>query len=789
MKKKNSIPKTISQSIPYECVYPNGIIEITPGVFSKSYQIGSINFQTATDAEQWKIAQAYSDFIGSFDKDVSVELTMYNKTIDIDKFKQDVLLPMQDDDLNEFREEYNDMLLEKITSSKNNLQTITILTIILPEQSIKEASEKFLELDNTVCDNMAQLTKTDCPVLTTIERLEILNQIYNPKDDHPLYQKAMIQGHEVESFTLENCAKQGITTKDVIAPSGLCFKDDHFLLGDIIGKVYYVSNFPTWIKGNLLSQFMSISGNMLLSVYFNATSQDKAFKMIKQQTTNIRSGIITRQRQSSTTTDTSIVAPDLSDAMKETDALKESMTHDNARLFTTTLVFTLFAQTDMEMHNLENNLMMIANKNMLTVRPLTYQQEQGFNTSLPLGNKMLTISRLMTTESVASLNPFSVKEVHQKKGRYYGLNAYSKNMILYDRTQGMNPCGCILGMPGAGKSFASKREIIDVLLGTEDAVYILDPEREYKAIADAFDGTVIKISNGSNVHINPFDLNMENSGDDGDPIKVKVNFIETICEIAIGGRFGLSPIERTIIGRCVEILYKDHVRYLQESGKLMDPEKAPTMIDFYNVLKMQPEPEAANIALGLERFATGSYDTFSYRSNININNRLVVYDIKEIGTGLKELGLHIALDNIWNKMIENKENGKRTWVYIDEFYLLMNKETSANYIAEIWKRARKWNGIPTAITQNVEDMLKSDQARTVINNSNFIILLKQSGINQVQLSKLLSLTPEEQKYIATGKSGTGLLKIGSDAIPMNDNFPKNTKLYKIMTTKPDEQFE
>ena len=427
--------------------------------------------------------------------------------------------------------------------------------------------------------------------------------------------------------------------------------------------------------------------------------------------------------------------------------------------------------------------------NLLTIRPLLNEMEQAFNSTLPIGNNYMSYTRLMTTETVASLTPFSVKEIYQRSGLYYGLNASNGSMTLYDRSQDVNPCGIILGMPGAGKSFSAKREMINVWLGTEDDIYVLDPEREYAAMAKAFGGAIVKISNGSKAYINPFDINLQNSGDDGDPVKVKSDFIQSICETAIGGRFGLSQIEKSLIGRCATRLYSDHVRDLQASGKDMDSESAPTMVDFYNLLMVQPEPEAANIALALERFVSGSDDLFSHHTNIDAQNRFIVYDIKDIGSGLKELGLQIAFDAIWNKMIENRAKGKRTWIYIDEFYLLMTKETSAEYISTIWKRARKWNGVPTAITQNVEDMLKSEQARTVINNSHFVTLLQQSPVNRKQLSNLLGLTTEEQKYISTSKPGMGLLKIGEDVFPINDDFPKDTKLYGIMTTKPDELVE
>ena len=438
------------------------------------------------------------------------------------------------------------------------------------------------------------------------------------------------------------------------------------------------------------------------------------------------------------------------------------------------------------MKSFEDQLKLIGNKNLISIRALNFQQEAGFNSSLPIGRNDLHLQRLMTTQSIASIIPFDVKEVRQEGGMYYGQNAVSHNMILYNRLTDINPNGCILGMPGSGKSFAAKREMINVLLNTEDEIYVIDPEREYKVLADAFGGSIVKIAAGSEVYINPFDINLENSDDAGDPIKVKSDFIETIVEIMVGGKFGLSPIEKSIIGRSVINIYEPYLQRLKKKGLTQDPEHAPTLVEFYNDLVRQPQGEAVNLALSLERYVKGALDVFSHRTNIKVDKRFVVYDIKDIGAGLKELGLQIALDNIWNRMIENRQKGKRTWFYIDEFYLMMQKPTSAAYISQIWKRARKWNGVPCAITQNVEDMLKSEEARTIINNSPFIIMLGQSPINKQQLSQMMNISPTEQKYIATAKPGRGLIRIGEDLIPMDDSFPKDTKLYKIMTTNPSE---
>lgn len=787
--KVTHIPQTLQDSIPYICVAEeNGIFEIRPGEYSKSYYFPEINFRTLNNDSQVKIAQAYSTFIGSFPQDATIEITIYNKNVDITKFQDDILLKMKNDGLDVYREEYNNMLLDKLLGAKNNLETIKLLTIGLKANDMDEAYDKFSQIDGIVSENMALITKREGQALSTIERLDLLNTIYNQDSAISLQQKKMIQGVEVEFFSLENCKAQGITTKDVIAPAGMQVKNHDIEIGSSVSRSYYISNYPTWIKSTLLTELSSLPANMLVSVYFDAIPQDEAIKMIKRQGTNISSNLLEIQKKASKSGfDPSLVSPDLQVAKEESSELMEEMTKDNGMLFTGNIVITIFASSLDELQRFEELLKAIAVKSLVFLKPLNFQQEEGLNSSLPLANNQLKIQRLMTNNTICSINPFSVREIHQKTGMYYGLNAASRNMILYDRTTDVNPNGCILGMPGAGKSFSAKREILNILLNTDDEVYVIDPEGvDYVPLAKALGGSEIKLATGSNLYLNPFDLNIENTDDNGDPVKVKTDFIETICEIAIGGPYGLSPYEKSIIDRCVKEVYNPYINYLKEAKKTIDTQKAPTMKDFHNALMRDGLPEAQHMATSLERFVNGALDIFAHTTNVEIDNRFTVYNIKEIGSGLKELGLQICLDNIWNKMINNKAKGKRTWFYVDEFYLMMRSKTSAAYIAEIWKRARKWNGIPTAITQNVEDMLKSEEARTIINNSTFIMILGQTPINRQQLSEMLDISKEEQKYISTAKPGMGLLRILGDIIPMDDAFPKNTELYRLMTTKPTE---
>lgn len=791
MKKKKKvmhIPQSVSESIPYDTVFHNGIIMNEEGIYSKSYRMPEINFRNVSDEEQLRIGTQWAEFLGIFDSDVTIQITSYNKTIDIMKFQEEVMIPMRGDKLDEYRVEYNNMLLEKMTGAKNNLHTEKYLTISCAAPNFEKAMERFAQIDHDVTEHFTLFAKHDAPVMSTIERLDVLNSIYNQDSSVPLYQKRNILGHEVESFTLEHCIEQGITTKDVIAPSSFNPTNNQIGMGGVIAKAYYISNYPTWLRATILTDLCSIPANMLVTANFNLIPQEEAIKLVRRQRTNISSSLVEIQKKSARSgIDPSLISPELQDAKSEAKELMNDMSKDNSRMFVVNVVVVLFATSQEELKVHERQLYSMASKSLATIKSLDGQQEYGFNSALPLANNQISVQRLMTTNTVASMLPFDVREVRQKTGLYYGLNASSRNMILYDRTSGMNPCACILGMPGSGKSFSAKREIENILLNTDDEVYVIDPEGiDYTPMAEAFYGSVIRLETGSKVYLNPFDLNIENAEDDGDPVKVKTDFIETVCEIAIGGRYGLAPKDKSIIDRCAQEIYKDYMDYLKQTNKIIDYEKAPTMLTFYNQLMRQPQPEAQSIALSLERFVKGALDIFSHNTNVEIDNRFTVFNIKGIGAGLKEMGLQICLDHIWNKMIQNYMKGKRTWFYVDEFHLMMQKPTSAAYLAQIFKRARKWRACPTIITQNVEDVLKNEDARTIINNCSFITLLQQSPMNKMQLSAMLNISMEEQKYISSGKSGMGLLRIQEDIVPFDDKFPKDTKLYQIMTTKPNE---
>ena len=380
--------------------------------------------------------------------------------------------------------------------------------------------------------------------------------------------------------------------------------------------------------------------------------------------------------------------------------------------------------------------------------------------------------------------PFVSQELMQSQGFYYGLNAVSRNLILFDRTKQKNCNGFILGTPGSGKSFSAKREMLNVLLNTNDDVIVIDPEREYGPMAKMLGGSIVRIASGSKYHINPLDMDVDYADED-DPITLKSDFLLSVCEVVLGGRYGLTPTQRSIIDRCCRLVYQEYLQSYNESTRKYDDSKVPTLIDFYNVLNAQQEREAKEIAVSLEMYTTGSLDVFAHHTNVDVDNRFIIYDIKDVGS-LKTMTMLIVLDSIWNRIIQNRKKGKRTWFYIDEIYLLFTNETSASFLKQLYKRARKWNGVPTGITQNVEDLLLSDTARSMLSNCEFIQMLNQAPLDRAELAALLNISPSQLSYITNRNSGEGLLYVGKAIVPFIDRFPKNTNLYKAMTTKPDE---
>ena len=783
-KQKQVAPKTVQQAIPYVAVYPdNGIIEVKQGLFSRSYLLQDINYSVAKEADQIEIFTKYGRLLNSIDSSYNIQVTINNKNIDKSDFQSNVLLKLTGDHFDIYREEYNKMLLDKMNEGKNNVIKEIYFTVSLEADSYDTAARIFARLDTEIPNNFKAIGNSLAFPISTYDRLKILHNIYNinHEEDFDLKTKANIDGTEVTNFSWDLLKQQGITTKDVIAPASLEFKFDHFIIsGDTYGRALFISDLPNYLTDNFLFELNSTNCNMLTSINIKPITKDRAIRQVSNYIINTKSAIQDRQRKAGRSGyDPSLNVPAyMLEQQADAEELLQNLRVKDQSMFMTTFVITHFAK-DLETLNKDTQILLsIGRKYSCVLKKLLYQQKLGFNSSLPLGYNQLEIDRVMDTDSLAVFIPFSSQEMMNTTGFYYGLNAVSRNMILPDRRQFKNCNGMVLGSSGAGKSFACKSEMLNVLLNTGDDVIVIDPEREYGAMAEMLGGEVIRIAPGSHVHINPCDMDADYADEDN-PVTLKSDFILSLCEVIIGGSRGLDPVQKAIIDRCCILMYQDYIVDY-------DPEKTPTLLDFHRILEAQPEREAREIAIALEMYTKGNLDIFAHKTNVNINNRFVVYDIKDVGKNIKTMSMLVVLDNVWNRLIANQKIGRRTWFYLDEIYLLLGSEQSASFLKELFKRARKWGGVPTGITQNVEDLLSNEAGRAMITNCEFIEILAQSAIDAEHLAELLNISATQLSYIQHSNKGEGLLYLNGTMIPFVNKFPTNTKLYTAMTTSLED---
>lgn len=780
---------TAQKTVPYLRAYDNGIIEISEKTYTKSYFIADTNFDIASQEMQDDIFMKYGELLNMFANDVKIEVSIYNRSIVQEEFNKSVLLPLRGDNLDEYREEQNEILLKNVKEGRNNIRKEAYLTVTIEAEDLDKATNTFNRIDGEVAQGLKVINNADADPLTLQQRMSLIYDIYHPDDVGFMDKTAVIDGQKVKSFSPDTLKSTGNTTKDAVAPSSFIFNANNFQMGETYGQVIYLQNLPTYLSTLFIGELNDLPYNVLTSIHFASLKQEKALQLIKNKLVSVNSNIIEKQQKASRSGySADIISPTLMEARNETEKLLSDVTSRNQKLFYTTLVVAHFADDPEILEEQKKAIISIGQKYLVNLKVMTSQQEWGLAAALPLGNNKLSVSRLLTTESASLFIPFASQELFDPSGFYYGLNAISRNLVLYDRTKSRNANGIILGTPGSGKSFAAKREMMSALLSTNADVYVIDPEGEYTALAMMLGGEVVKIAMGSKTYINPLDMDLDyaNDGDtdNQDPVTLKADFICSLCETIVGGRFGLSVTQHSIIDRCVRSIYQPYIKYMTDHPELgtSDLSKMPTMKHLYNELLKQEEPEARIIALALERFVTGSLDIFANRTNVDIKKRFVVYNIRDIGKGLKELGLQVCLNDIWNRTISNKKRGRRTWFYIDEFYLLTQTESSAVFLQEIFKRARKWGGVPTGITQNVEDMLVNKEARTILSNSDFVLMFNQSPNDKQDLAAMFNISPTQLGYITNSPPGQGLLYNGSTIVPIIDKYPADTKSFTAMTS-------
>lgn len=759
-KGKSTIPKSVQEVIPIKKIYSDGIFLIGKNKYSIMYRFTDINYAVASKEDKETMFLDYSELLNSFDSGATTKITIALRRINKQDFKKDILLKFKEDGLDIYRQEYNQMLLDKSVNANGMVREI-YLTISIFKKSYEDAKIYFRRISNDIISHLSKLGSKCCQ-LNLNDRLKILHDFYRIGEESNF------------NFDLKNEMKRGHNFKDYICPDSFSFKSDYFEMGNKVGRVLFLKDYASYIKDSMVSELTDMNQNMMMSIDVIPIPTDEAVKEVENRLLGVETNITNWQRKQNANNNFSAVVPyDLEQQRKESKEFLDDLTTRDQRMMFANLTMVITADTKEQLDADTETVLLTARKHLCQIVPLKYQQMDGLNTVLPIGVRNIETLRTLTTESLAVLNPFRVQEIMDEGGIYYGENAISNNLIMVNKENLLNQSAFLLGVPGSGKSFSAKELITFLSLSTNDDILICDPEGEYSALVNAMGGEVIEISASSKDHINAMDMT-EGYGDGVNPVSDKSEFILSLFEQL--DKNGLGPREKSIIDRCTALVYEDY----HDSGKM------PTLIDLREKLLQQPEKEARNLALSLELFTNGSLNVFSHETNVNTSSRIISYDIYKLGKQLKTMGLLVITDAMINRVSDNFKKGKRTHIFIDEIHVMFANEYSATFFNSAWRQFRKRNAYPTAITQNVEYLLSSVDASTMLSNSEFIVMLNQASSDRKELAKLLNISDEQMSYITNSDAGCGLIKYGSSLVPFINKFPKETKLYKLMTTKPGE---
>ena len=765
---QGKIAMSAQDTISYKEMRPDGICIVKDNYFTKTIQFYDINYQLARNEDKNIIFENYCDFLNYFDKSISVQLSFLNQTMDISDFEKSIAIKPQNDDFDGIRAEYTEMLKNQLARGNNGIVRKKYITFGIGADNIQNAKQRLERIETDIINNF-KILGVRAFSLNGMERLELLHSCFNG-------------GENKLNFSWNLIYKTGLTTKDFIAPTSFNFSDGRcFRMGGTIGAVSFLHILAPELTDEMLKNFLEIQSALSVNIHIKSIDQSEAIKMIKRKITDLDKMKIEEQKKAVRAGyDMDIIPSDINTFGIDAKKLLEDLQGRNERMFLVTVLIMSTAKTKKALNSAIFEVQSIAQQRNCPLRRLDYQQEDGLMASVPIGINNIGIQRALTTSSTAIFVPFTTQELFSDspEALYCGLNALSNNMIMVDRKMLKNPNGLILGTPGSGKSFSAKREMTNAFLVTNDDIYVCDPEAEYNPLIHALKGQVVKLSPTSKDYLNPLDINI-NYSDEENPLALKSDFVLSFCELIIGGRDGLEPIEKTVIDRSVTRIYQ---KYFENPT----PQNMPILEDLYEEIKKQPEQEAGRIASALELYVKGSLNVFNHHTNVDISNRIVCFDIKELGKQLKKLGMLVVQDQIWNRVTINRNEHKSTRYYCDEFHLLLKDEQTAAYSVEIWKRFRKWGGIPTGITQNVKDLLSSAEIENIFENSDYIYMLNQAQGDREILAKKLGISPQQLSYVTQSGAGEGLLFYGNTIIPFIDRFPKDTKLYKLMTTIPQE---
>lgn len=754
----------MQKTIPIRTIYEDGIFALDRTKYSRTFKFTDVNYAVAGQEDKEKMFLGYGAILNLLDSGSYPKLTIINRKLNKVDFDKKIKLPLENDNLTKYREEFNSILSKNSIDSKGMIQE-KLLTITIDKKNIDEARNYFARTGTEIGNNFGRLN-SKFTELDLNERLRILYDFYRNGEE------------DLYKFDIKNFMRKGHNFKDYICPDSFEFKSDYFKMGNKYGRVLYLKEYASYIKDNVISELTELNKNMMLSIDIKPVPMEVAIKMAEKIRLGVETNITNWQRKQNENNNFSAVIPyDMEREREESKEFLDDLITRDQRMFLSVLTIVHIADTKEELDNDTESLLTTASKHLCQLAVLKYKQLDGLNTALPYGVKRINAMRTLTTESLSVFMPFKVQEIQDTKGVYYGKNTISKNLILIDRKELQNGNSFILGVSGSGKSFTAKQEITAIALRDKYCEQIIiDPDGEYAPLVKSLGGEVIKISATSDNHINALDLN-KNYGEKN-PVITKSEFILSLCEQAIGGK-EITSMQKSIIDRCTAIVY----RYYEQGNYQGVP---PTLEDFRKVLLEQEEKEAREIALAIELFTKGSLNTFSKQTNVKTNSKLICYDIKDLGEQLMPIGMLVILDSILNRISRNRETGKTTYIFIDEIYLLFKYEYTSRFIFELWKRIRKYGGCATGITQNVEELLLNEKARLMLANSELIIMLNQSATDRMELAKLLNISEMEMSYITNAVAGEGLIRVRNSLIPFKNKFPKDTELYKLMTTKLEE---
>ncbi len=759
-----ALPKSVQDTIPIRQIWPDGLFQFG-SKYSKTLRFTDINYAIASKEDKTTMFLGYSELLNALDTGSTTKITINNKRLNRKNFEAEILIPPQGDHLDGGRAEYNAMLLGKVTDSSNSVVQERYLTISTHRKTPEEARTFFDRAMNEATSRLNQLD-SHCEELDAAQRLRVLHDFYRV-------------GEETEfQMDLEGWMKQGRAFKDAICPDSMEYHKDHFVMGDQYGRVLFVKEYASYIKDSMIQELTSLNRSLMLSIDVIPVPTDEAVREMQNRLLGVETNVTNWQRRQNSNNNFSAVVPyDLEQQRKETREMLDDLTTRDQRMMFAVVTLVHLASSKEELDSDTETLQSIARKHLCQLTTLNWQQDAGLVTALPLGLRRIDALRTLTTEALAVLMPFKAQEIQDRGGVYYGQNVISKNLIIADRKQLLNGNGFVLGVSGSGKSFTAKREMAGLALSTQDDILVIDPESEYRPLIEGLGGEVVEISATSQTHINAMDME-QGYGDGENPVVLKSEFLLSLCEQLVGAG-KLSAKEKSIIDRCTAQCYRNYIRGGYQGT-------APTLQDFHAALLQQPEPEARDVALAIELFTEGSLNTFAKPTNVDTQSRILCYDIRDLGKQLLPVGMLVVLDSIFNRVIRNRKLGRNTWIYIDEIYLLFQHEYSANFLFTLWKRVRKYGACATGLTQNVDDLLQSHTARTMLANSEFLVMLNQASTDRTELARLLNISDNQLSYITNVDFGRGLIKCGSAIVPFMDQFPRNTQLYKLMTTRPSE---